>query len=64
MIGTRDSLGIREDLQNIGKIPKAWPQERSSGHVLLPHTPWTLIKKEAVELKQAIKFHFAPPLGA
>ena len=58
MIGKQDSLGIREDLQNIGRMPKAWPQERPNGRVLLPHTTWTLIKKEAVEVKQTItSFH-------
>ena len=41
MIRTRDSLGISEDLQNIGRMPKAWSQERPNGSVLLPHAPWT-----------------------
>ena len=58
MIATQDSLGIIQDLQNIRRMREASTQERSNGHVLLPTVTWTLIKKDIVEVKQAItSFH-------
>jgi hypothetical protein len=54
MMGVRDSLAIRMDLQCCGKMPSAWPVERKNGQVILPRAPWTLTRSEMRDVKEMI----------
>lgn len=53
VIGKRDNVGVREDLQVVGRMRQAWPREEG-GHVRLPPAPWIISKKEEKQVKQAI----------
>jgi hypothetical protein len=62
LMGIRDSLGIRMDLECSGKMHSAWPIERRKGQVTLPRPPWTLTKKECQDMKEVIT-KFQMPTG-
>jgi hypothetical protein len=52
MIGIRDLLVIRMDLQCCGKMRNAWPIQRKNGQVTFMRAPWTLTRFECQELKE------------
>ena len=44
LIGTRDSLRVRQDMHSIGHFPDTWPREEPGGKIVLPKAPWILTK--------------------
>lgn len=62
LISVRDSLGVREDMRSIGRLPNTWPREGKSGKLVLPKAPWILTKKEEKRVKDSIA-SFRTPTG-
>ena len=62
LIGARDSVNVREDLRNIGRMRQAWPRIGLRGKIELPRAPWMLLKTEEKMVKQQI-CSFRTPTG-
>ena len=55
LIGKKDSIGAREDLRSIRRLPtSAVPRAGPSGRMVLPKAPWILAKKEQDRVKGVI----------
>ena len=62
MIGLKDSIGIRMDLQSINRMEHAWPIEKPNGKVCLPKASWILSASEERDVKRTIT-SFRTPTG-
>ena len=58
----RDNLGVRQDLQLMGRLPDTWPIQAQNGKFILPKAPWILSKEEEKRVKTVIK-SFRTPTG-
>jgi hypothetical protein len=62
LIGSKDSLAIREDLQSIGRLKEAWPIKKTNSNVTFKRAPWTLTALELKKVKEVI-CKFRTPTG-
>ena len=55
IVGKKDSLGAREDLRAIRRLPpSATPRMGPHGKMVLPKSPWILSKVDQERMKQVI----------
>ncbi|MCO5547710.1 hypothetical protein L7F22_001161 [Adiantum nelumboides] len=58
LIGKRDTIGCRKDLETVNRMPHLWVDENGNK----PKAPWILSKQEFTMVKEAIK-KFRTPTG-